>query len=216
MLFLSYCVLGIVALSESMFLSVFLLFTAYFLWPRRNISKDDFGSRDTYKAVHSSVNKDGEKYIKQKKWRNIFEHRKISVFEPEHDFVYVISNDAFEGGIFKIGMTTQLPKDRVKQINSATGVPQPFLIDILISTQNAKRLESALHSHFSDKRVSNNREFFNLARKDIIWIVNNHNTIYTNYEHLNLKHSYDLMSGRSSMVRMMKVVGLKNQSAEVA
>ena len=112
-------------------------------------------------------------------------------FTPDDEFVYVISNDAFENGIFKIGMTTQSPKDRVNQINSATGVPQPFLIDLLISVENSRQLESSLHDKFSKRRVSKNREFFNLSYEDIVWLIRNQNTIYVNHDHFRQKHGYE-------------------------
>ena len=112
-------------------------------------------------------------------------------FDPDDEFVYVISNDAFESGIFKIGMTTQSPKDRVNQINSATGVPQPFLIDLVISTDKARQLESGLHDRFSGRRVNKNREFFNLGHEDIDWLIRSQNTIYVNHDHFRQKHGYE-------------------------
>lgn len=162
-----YLLLAIAILSQQPFFAVLFFVTALALFPYfRNRLKD--------KEQTGIVPRDNK--------RGYF---------PNNEFVYVISNDAFESGIFKIGMTSQSPKDRVSQINSATGVPQPFLIDLLISIENSRQLESYLHDKFSKRRVSKNREFFNLSYDDIAWLISKQNTIYVNHDHFRQKHGYE-------------------------
>ncbi|MCV6589322.1 MAG: GIY-YIG nuclease family protein [Marinobacterium sp.] len=132
-----------------------------------------------------------EKSQQKQKDRTFYKNK--SLFSPYNDFVYIISNDTFECGIFKIGMTTKSPKERIGQINSATGVPDPFKIDMLISTPEALKLEKSLHKKFADTRVNNNREFFKLSRKDLAWIIENTNVISIDFDHLKAKHKMNFM-----------------------
>ena len=115
-----------------------------------------------------------------------------SLFAPDDEFVYVVSNDAFEAGIFKVGMTTQLPRERVNQLNSATGVPQPFVIDVLVAAKDSRALEGLIHRKFSSRRVNDNREFFRLSKDDVLWLVETYRTVYVNHDHVRTKHGFEL------------------------
>ncbi|CAM0044505.1 hypothetical protein VPHD148_0293 [Vibrio phage D148] len=81
-------------------------------------------------------------------------------------YVYVISNPSYNRGIFKIGLTTQLPEKRMKQLFS-TGVPTPFQVCMLIKTDDCKALEKEIHNRFAIHRISPNREFFRLGLQEI-------------------------------------------------
>lgn len=79
-------------------------------------------------------------------------------------YVYVISNiGAFGEGVYKIGMTRRLePKDRIDELGG-TSVPFRFDIHALIFSDDAPKLETALHNAFADKRVNmvnGRKEFF--------------------------------------------------------
>jgi len=78
--------------------------------------------------------------------------------------VYVISNiGSFGEGVFKIGMTRRLePLDRVKELSDAS-VPFPFDVHMMISSEDAPKLERDLHEHFASVRVNRvnlRKEFF--------------------------------------------------------
>lgn len=86
-------------------------------------------------------------------------------------YVYVISNiGAFGEGVFKIGMTRRLePMDRIDELGDAS-VPFSFDVHALVFSDNAPKLESKLHEHFSSGRINklNNRKEFYRANIDDI------------------------------------------------
>lgn len=90
-------------------------------------------------------------------------------------YVYIISNiGAFGEDIYKIGMTRRLdPTERVDELGDAS-VPFKFDIHAMIFSDDAPRLEAALHRAFEDKRLNkmnNRREFFNVTLEEIIEVV---------------------------------------------
>ena len=63
--------------------------------------------------------------------------------------VYVLSNiGSFGEGVYKIGMTRRLePTERVHELSGAA-VPFPYSVHMLISSDDAPALETALHREF--------------------------------------------------------------------
>lgn len=95
-------------------------------------------------------------------------------------YVYVISNiGAFGENIYKIGMTRRLdPMDRVDELGDAS-VPFNFDVHAMIFTEDAPKLEAALHHAFDDRKVNfvnHRREFFNVSLDEI------KNVIKMNYD----------------------------------
>lgn len=94
-------------------------------------------------------------------------------------YVYIISNiGAFGENIFKIGMTRRLePEERIAELSGAS-VPFKFDIHAMIFSDDAPKLETALHNHFADKKVNlvnGRKEFFNVTLDEIKEVVrNNH------------------------------------------
>lgn len=74
--------------------------------------------------------------------------------------VYVISNPAMRR-LLKIGFTQRSVYERVQELSNQTGVPVAYQIELIIDSNNAQRLEAALHSHL--RRYSFNKEFFELT-----------------------------------------------------
>lgn len=79
-------------------------------------------------------------------------------------YVYVISNiGSFGDRVVKIGLTRRLdPMDRVRELGDAS-VPYRFDVHVLIFSDDAVGLETALHQQFADRRlnlVNIQREFF--------------------------------------------------------
>lgn len=90
-------------------------------------------------------------------------------------YVYVISNiGAFGEDVYKIGMTRRLnPMERVDELGGAS-VPFNFDVHALIFSEDAPKLEAALHSAFEDKKlnfVNRRREFFRVTLDEIKKVI---------------------------------------------
>lgn len=90
-------------------------------------------------------------------------------------YVYVISNiGSFGKDIYKIGMTRRLnPMDRINELGDAS-VPFNFDVHALIFSDNAPKLEAALHHAFEDKKlnlINSRREFFKVTLDEIEDVV---------------------------------------------
>lgn len=93
-------------------------------------------------------------------------------------YVYVISNiGAFGENVYKIGMTRRLdPQDRIDELGDAS-VPFNFDVHVMIFSDDAPALESALHRAFEDKKVNmvnQRREFFNVSLEEIKKVIKEH------------------------------------------
>lgn len=88
-------------------------------------------------------------------------------------YVYVLSNESMPG-IVKIGRSVSGGKGRAKAIYQ-TGVPEPFIVEFEILTDDCKRLEKTVHERMADARVSGRREFFRVSPLDAeIAIIEEH------------------------------------------
>ena len=90
-------------------------------------------------------------------------------------YVYIISNiGAFGEDIYKIGMTRRLePEERIAELSGAS-VPFRFDIHAMIFSDDAPKLEAALHNHFADKKVNlvnGRKEFFRVSLDEIKKVV---------------------------------------------
>jgi hypothetical protein len=83
----------------------------------------------------------------------------IASVEVVEGYVYVLSNYAMPG-LLKIGFTTNQVQDRVQQLNSATGVPQPFIVDAFFESETPYEDEQRIHSLLAPRRENDRREFF--------------------------------------------------------
>ena len=90
-------------------------------------------------------------------------------------YVYIISNiGAFGVNIYKIGMTRRLdPNDRIVELSGAS-VPFKFDIHAMIFSNDAPKLEAALHNAFADRKmnlVNGRKEFFMVTLEEIKKVV---------------------------------------------
>ena len=90
-------------------------------------------------------------------------------------YVYIISNiGAFGEGVYKIGMTRRLePMDRIDELGDAS-VPFNFDVHALIFSEDAPKLENAIHHAFEDRKVNmvnQRREFFRASLDEIKKVV---------------------------------------------
>jgi hypothetical protein len=90
-------------------------------------------------------------------------------------YVYVISNlGSFGENVYKIGVTRRLdPQERVDELGDAS-VPFNFDVHALIFSDDAPKLEHALHKAFETNRlnmINNRREFFHVSLEEIERVV---------------------------------------------
>lgn len=90
-------------------------------------------------------------------------------------YVYVISNiGAFGEDVYKIGMTRRLnPQERIDELGGAS-VPFKFDVHAMIFSDDAPKLEAALHRAFERKKlnlINPRREFFRVTLDDIERVV---------------------------------------------
>ena len=75
-------------------------------------------------------------------------------------YVYALTSPIYKNKLFKIGHTTKTVEERLKQINSATGVVVPFDIAYRIKVSDSRLVESIVHEKLREFRYNKNREFF--------------------------------------------------------
>lgn len=107
--------------------------------------------------------------LKQAEEKNI---RALSMAQQtKAGHVYVISNiGSFGNDVLKLGMTRRLdPMDRVKELGDAS-VPFIFDVHAMIYSDDAPKLENALHKYFNHQRVNKvnyKKEFFKVELAEV-------------------------------------------------
>jgi hypothetical protein len=74
-------------------------------------------------------------------------------------FIYILSNESMPG-IYKIGMTTRDPEQRVKELSGSTSIPTSFKLEDAWHTSDMANIEQEIHQHLDYLRVNTQREFF--------------------------------------------------------
>lgn len=64
--------------------------------------------------------------------------------------------------VYKVGWTSATAEERAKQISSATGVPNAFVVVAEWQHHKPDALEKNVHAMLDPYRVADNREFFKL------------------------------------------------------
>jgi hypothetical protein len=80
---------------------------------------------------------------------------------PGIGYVYILSTRT-SPQLLKIGYTERTVEQRIKEINSATGVAEPYGVRAVWTVQNAPEVERAVHDALAQYRVRPDREFFEL------------------------------------------------------
>lgn len=75
------------------------------------------------------------------------------------EYIYVLVNKSVPGMV-KIGMTTNTPDERARQISAATGVPTPWICVYSFECYRSDLLEAEIHEYFAAQRVNEHREMF--------------------------------------------------------
>jgi hypothetical protein len=81
-------------------------------------------------------------------------------------WVYILSNDCMPG-IYKVGMTTNSPSARAKELSSSTGVPIPFNVEASFHCDNPAEAEASIHLALKEERVNESREFFKIEISEL-------------------------------------------------
>ena len=80
-------------------------------------------------------------------------------------WLYILSTRD-QPDILKIGMTQRPVEERVKEINSATGVPIPYSARSVFRVSNAREAERRVFERLDSFRIRKDREFFNMPYQD--------------------------------------------------
>lgn len=83
-------------------------------------------------------------------------------------YIYILENHSIPG-ILKIGYTDRSVQDRVREINSATGVITPWYSISHYHCKSPKHIETLVHQSLSTHRV--NKEGFNVSLKQAKKII---------------------------------------------
>ena len=75
------------------------------------------------------------------------------------EYVYILINKSVPGMV-KIGMTTNTPDERARQISAATGVATPWIPVFSFKCYRSDLLEQEIHEYFAVERVNDHREMF--------------------------------------------------------
>ena len=81
--------------------------------------------------------------------------------DSREGFIYILSTRE-QPHLLKIGVTTRSVEQRVKEINSATGIVIPFGVRAVWPVRNPEQTEKEIHEMLSPYRVRADREFFQI------------------------------------------------------
>jgi len=100
-----------------------------------------------------------------------------AVRKPE--WIYVLVNSSMPGMV-KIGLTTTSVPQRVKEINSATGVPTAWAAVWQFKCFGSRYLEREVHEYLAAHRVANNKEMFYVTSTQAQEVIERLGVPYTN------------------------------------
>jgi transposase-like protein len=95
--------------------------------------------------------------------------RHLLRFRVLKGFVYILSNPKMPG-LVKVGCTTRRVEERVEELNSATGVPTPFIVEAYFASSAPEQHESEVHTQLDAKRIKG-REFFEAGLTEAVQTV---------------------------------------------
>lgn len=84
--------------------------------------------------------------------------------------IYILSNREHPT-LLKIGVTGRNAEDRMREINSATGVAFPFGIRKVWHVERAAEAERHIHKKLNDYRIRGDREFFRISFSEAVRVI---------------------------------------------
>lgn len=100
----------------------------------------------------------------------IFTHQ-INESTDDRGYVYIFTNPSFKENCVKIGMTIDVERRRKELFT--TGVPTEFETYATLKTSKYSKVERLIHrflNRFTDRRESQDREFFNIPPQEALKI----------------------------------------------
>lgn len=94
-------------------------------------------------------------------------HARMCNISPVAGYIYVLSNSSMPG-LVKIGFTNRSVQERIIELNSATGIPTPFIMEATYKSDNPDNDEINVHSSLNGCRISAAREFFEIEITKVI------------------------------------------------
>lgn len=94
--------------------------------------------------------------------------------KKEPGYVYILTNPSFREDWIKIGKSSRPVDVRIKELDN-TSVPLPFEIFATMKTAKYNEAEKLVHRYierFTNLRIRNNREFFNVKPEEALNIFN--------------------------------------------
>ncbi len=91
---------------------------------------------------------------------------------PQHGaFVYIMRCHAHTQSLFKVGFTDRDPELRARELSAATAAPLPFMVLHAWAVSDGLAAERSAHRALGSVRISESREFFQLAYEELRAIV---------------------------------------------
>ena len=86
---------------------------------------------------------------------------------PGSGFIYVLSNPQFKKNVFKVGLTTNSPAQRIGELSSTTGIPTKFQLEALyeVPESKLKGIEKSAHLRLTELGHHVGKEFFDCDRE---------------------------------------------------
>lgn len=88
-------------------------------------------------------------------------------------WIYILSTRE-QPEVLKIGRTERSVADRVREINSATGVLVPWAARRVYRVRNAREAETEIHRRLAEYRIRTDREFFEMPIEQAIEIIDSY------------------------------------------
>ncbi|HXK30209.1 MAG TPA: GIY-YIG nuclease family protein [Candidatus Binatia bacterium] len=96
-------------------------------------------------------------------------HRVLLNYATVNGYIYILSNPKM-GGLLKIGFSARPVEERIAELNSATGMPAPFVLEAFFLSTNPQGDEKQIHSKLSEQRIPG-KEFFALPTTEALKVV---------------------------------------------
>ena len=132
---------------------------------RKKAKTISFLLRDLRVSAKESIQVDFENCVLALSQENIVRYLQFFLnekkLESKGGYIYILSTRE-QKDILKIGYTERTVEERVKEINSSTGVVIPYGCRAVWTVENASVVEKEIHAIFENERIRSDREFFRI------------------------------------------------------
>jgi hypothetical protein len=94
----------------------------------------------------------------------------------EKGWIYCLSNPLLEG-CYKVGVSTNDPIERARQLSASSGVPYQFTVAYQRLVDHPFKVEAALHRMLDQYRLNDSREFFRVRLSKIITLAESYEEV---------------------------------------